>query len=37
MKKLIVLALFALSFLASANAGRIDVPIPTCRPCPLVR
>lgn len=35
MKKLVLLALFALSFLASTS--RAIGPLPTCDPCPWVR
>ena len=38
MKKLIVLSLFAFAFLATARTtARIDMPLPTCNPCPAVR
>ena len=37
MKKLVLLALFALSFLATAHTGKINTPIPTCDPCDWVR
>jgi hypothetical protein len=36
MKKLVLLALVAFSFLASARTTRVDVPLPTCNPCPYV-
>ena len=37
MKKLVVLALAAFAFLATARTSRIDIPIPQCNPCPFVR
>jgi hypothetical protein len=37
MKKFVLLAVFVLSCMASVNTGRIDVPLPRCNPCPLVR
>jgi hypothetical protein len=37
MKKLVLLALMALAFVASTNTGRAVGPIPTCNPCPNVR
>lgn len=37
MKKLVVFALMAFAFLATARTARIDVPVPTCNPCPFVR
>jgi hypothetical protein len=37
MKKLVLLALIAFSFLASSNTSRAEGPIPTCSPCPWVR
>jgi hypothetical protein len=36
MKKLVLLALIAFSFLA-ARPVRVDNPIPQCDPCPWVR
>ena len=36
MKKLVVLALIAFSFLA-ARPVKHDNPLPTCDPCPFVR
>ncbi len=36
MKKLMLLALVAFAFMASARTTRIDVPLPTCNPCPFV-
>jgi hypothetical protein len=37
MKKLIVLSIMALSFLAAANNNKADLPAPQCDPCPWVR
>jgi hypothetical protein len=39
MKKLVFLALVALSFLATAStlSNKSEGPLPTCNPCPLVR
>ena len=37
MKKLVVLALVVFSFLAAARTTRVDIPIPTCNPCPYIR
>jgi hypothetical protein len=37
MRKLVLLALVALAFVASTNTGRAIGPIPTCNPCPWVR
>lgn len=37
MKKLVVFALVAFAFLATARTARVDVPIPNCKPCPFVR
>jgi hypothetical protein len=37
MKKLVLLALVAFAFLASARTARIDIPIPQCSPCPFVQ
>ena len=37
MKKVVLLALAALSFLATARTSKIEVPIPQCNPCPWVR
>jgi hypothetical protein len=37
MKKLVMLALIAFSFLATARTTRIDLPVPQCDPCPFVR
>ena len=36
MKKFVLLALFALSFLA-AKPAKHDIPFPQCDPCPWVR
>ena len=36
MKKLALLTLMALAFLASTNTGRATGPFPTCNPCPNV-
>jgi hypothetical protein len=37
LKKLFVLALFALQFLAISGATQAHDPIPQCWPCPFVR
>ena len=37
MKRLTLLALMALAFVASTNTGRAVGSIPTCNPCPNVR
>jgi hypothetical protein len=37
MKKLVLMAMVAFAFLASAQTARIDLPIPTCSPCPYVQ
>jgi hypothetical protein len=37
MKKLVLLAMVAFAFLAAARTTRIDIPIPTCSPCPYVQ
>jgi hypothetical protein len=37
MRKLVLLALLALSFLATARTSRVIGPIPTCNPCDWVR
>jgi len=37
MKKLVLLALLAFSFLAAARPTGIVIPFPTCDPCPFVR
>jgi hypothetical protein len=34
MKKLIVLAFFALQFAVIPNVPQITIPAPTCSPCP---
>ena len=36
MKKLVLLALIAISFLA-ARPVKVDNPLPQCNPCPFVR
>jgi hypothetical protein len=36
MKKLVVLALVAFAFLATARTARVDIPLPECDPCPYV-
>jgi hypothetical protein len=36
MKKLVVFALLAFGFLATARTARIDIPLPMCNPCPFV-
>ena len=37
MKKLVLIAIFAISFLAAKPANKIDIPAPQCDPCPWVR
>jgi hypothetical protein len=37
MKKLVLLALMALAFVASSTSSRAEGPLPTCNPCPNVR
>jgi len=37
MKKMIVLALAAFAFLATARTTRIEIPLPGCNPCPFVK
>jgi hypothetical protein len=37
MKKLILLALAAFAFVAAAQTGKIQGPLPECDPCPWVR
>ena len=37
MKKLVLLALMALAFVASTQTGRAVGDLPTCNPCPNVR
>ena len=37
MKKLVLLAMVAFAFLATARTTRVEVPIPGCNPCPFVR
>lgn len=37
MKKLVLCALIAVSFLATARTIQRDNPIPECMPCPFVR
>lgn len=37
MKKLVLFALIAVSFLATARTIQRDNPAPTCHPCPFVR
>lgn len=37
MKKIVLFALIAFSFLASSTASRAEGPIPSCNPCPFVR
>jgi hypothetical protein len=37
MKKLVMFALVAVSFLATARTIQRDNPTPTCAPCPFVR
>jgi hypothetical protein len=36
MKKLVLLALVAFAFLATARTTRVDVPLPGCDPCPFI-
>ena len=37
MKKLVLLALVAFAFLATAKPTKSDLPFPMCEPCPWVR
>ena len=37
MKRLMLLALLALSFLGAAHTSNIQTPYPECDPCPFVR
>ncbi len=37
MKKLVLMALMALAFLAAPHTGRAIGPVPTCNPCPFAR
>jgi len=37
MKKLFLLALVAFAVLATAQTARVDIPLPTCNPCPFVK
>ena len=37
MRKLVLLTLMALAFLATPNTGRAWIPWPTCNPCPMAR
>ena len=37
MKKLVLMALMALAFLAAPHTGRALGPVPGCNPCPNVR
>jgi hypothetical protein len=37
MKKLILVALIAVSFMAAKPTQKVDNPTPTCDPCPWVR
>jgi len=37
MRKIVLLALIAFSFLATAHTSKIGAPAPTCQPCPWVR
>lgn len=37
MKKLVVLAILALGFLASTPVNGHIIPLPECNPCPLAR
>jgi hypothetical protein len=37
MKKLILVALIAVSFLTAKPANKADAPTPQCDPCPFVR
>ncbi len=37
MKKLVLFALIAFSFLATARTTNTGMPIPDCNPCPFVR
>jgi hypothetical protein len=37
MKKLVLFALVAFAFLATARPIKSDLPFPQCNPCPFVR
>lgn len=37
MKRLLLLAMLALSFLGAAGSSNIVAPMPECDPCPFVR
>jgi hypothetical protein len=37
MKKLVLFALVAFAFLATAKSTKSDLPFPQCDPCPFVR
>jgi hypothetical protein len=37
MKKIVLVALFAISFFASARPIHREIPLPACDPCPFVR
>jgi hypothetical protein len=37
MKRLLLLAMLALSFLGAASTSNIVAPLPECDPCPWVR
>ena len=37
MKKIMLLALLALSFLATGRTVKSEIPLPGCDPCPFVR
>jgi hypothetical protein len=37
MKKLVLIALIAVSFMAAKPANKVDTPMPQCDPCPFVR
>jgi hypothetical protein len=37
MKKIMLMVMVALSFIASAQQTKGDLPMPQCQPCPSVR
>ena len=36
MKKIVLLAVVAFAFLATAHTTRVDGPLPGCNPCPWI-
>ena len=37
MKRLLMLAILAISFLGAAHTSNVSTPLPECDPCPWVR